>query len=317
MLLAIDVGNTNTVLGLYDMSAGGPPTLAHHFRIATNRSATSDEMGELILSLVERRRIAVPAIEGSILASVVPQLNRIFVEACTRRFGVAPIVVGPGVKTGMPILVDQPNEVGADRIVNAVAGFAKYKQALIIVDFGTGTTFDAVTDKGEYLGGAIAPGIDISMDALFSRAAKLPRVELRRPPKVIGKNTIHALQSGLLYGYAGLVDELVSRMSAELAVPTKVVATGGLAADLVLVLDVDLATAAGRMNRPLDRLESRGDDYRGRLRAGYRDEAGRDPGRIAVVDAARVPDAVQHSLRAEILARCPELRPADPPRPRA
>ncbi len=229
MLLAIDVGNTNTVLGLYHTGPGTPPTLAHHFRIATNRSATSDEMGELILSLVERRHIAVPEIEGSILASVVPQLNRVFVEACTRSFGAAPIVVGPGIKTGMPILVDNPNEVGADRIVNAVAGFARYKQALVIVDFGTGTTFDAVTDKGEYMGGAIAPGIDISMDALFSRAAKLPRVELRRPPKVIGKNTIHALQSGLLYGYAGLVDELVSRMTAELAVPTKVVATGGLA----------------------------------------------------------------------------------------
>ncbi len=229
MLLVIDVGNTNTVLGLYDTAPGASAGLAHHFRIATNRSATSDEVGELILSLVERRKIPVPAIEGSILASVVPQLNRVFVEACTHAFGHAPVVVGPGIKTGMPILVDQPNEVGADRIVNAVAGFARYKSALVIVDFGTGTTFDAVTDKGEYLGGAIAPGIDISMDALFSRAAKLPRVELKRPPKVIGKNTIHALQSGLLYGYAGLVDELVSRMSAELQAPTKVVATGGLA----------------------------------------------------------------------------------------
>lgn len=229
MLLAIDVGNTNTVLGLYQTGPGSPPALVHHFRIATNRSATSDEMGELILSLIERRHIPVGDIEGSILASVVPQLNRIFVEACTRSFGVAPLVVGPGIKTGLPILVDQPNEVGADRIVNAVAGFAKHKQALVIVDFGTGTTFDAVTDRGEYLGGAIAPGIDISMDALFSRAAKLPRVELKRPPKVIGKNTIHALQSGLLYGYAGLVDELVTRMKGELGVPTRVVATGGLA----------------------------------------------------------------------------------------
>jgi type III pantothenate kinase len=229
VLLVIDVGNTNTVLGLYQYGPASPPALVHHFRIATNRAATSDEMGELILSLIERRRIQVRDIEGSMLASVVPQLNRIFVEACTRSFGSAPIVVGPGVKTGMPILVDQPNEVGADRIVNAVAGYAKFKQALVIVDFGTGTTFDAVTDRGEYLGGAIAPGIDISMDALFSRAAKLPRVELKRPPKVIGKNTIHALQSGLLYGYAGLVDELVTRMKAELAVPTRVVATGGLA----------------------------------------------------------------------------------------
>lgn len=229
MLLAIDVGNTNTVLGLYGTGPNEPPGLLHHFRIATNRSATSDEMGELILSLVERRKIDVKQIEGSILASVVPQLNRIFAEACTRSFGLAPIVVGPGVKTGMPILIDNPNEVGADRIVNAVAGYARFKQALVIVDFGTGTTFDAVTERGEYLGGAIAPGIDISMDALFSRAAKLPRVELKRPPKVIGKNTIHALQSGLLYGYAGLVDELVSRMKTELAVDTKVVATGGLA----------------------------------------------------------------------------------------
>jgi len=225
VLLAIDVGNTNTVLGLYD-SAGA---LAHHFRIATNRAATSDEVAELVLSLVERRKIPVAAVTGSILASVVPQLNRIFVEACTKAFGAPPIVVGPGIKTGMPILVDQPNEVGADRIVNAVAGFHRYKQALVIVDFGTGTTFDAVTAKGEYVGGAIAPGIDISMDALFARAAKLPRVELKQPPKVIGKNTVHALQSGLLFGYAGLVDELVSRMQAELATPTKVVATGGLA----------------------------------------------------------------------------------------
>ena len=182
-----------------------------------------------MLSLVERRKIDARSITGSILASVVPQLNRIFVDACTRSFGGPPLVVGPGIKTGMPILVDQPNEVGADRIVNAVAGWTRWRQPLIIVDFGTGTTFDAVNDRGEYLGGAIAPGIDISMDALFARAAKLPRVELKKPPRVIGKNTIHALQSGLLYGYAGLVDELVGRMTAELTGPVKVVATGGLA----------------------------------------------------------------------------------------
>jgi type III pantothenate kinase len=167
---------------------------------------------------------------GSILGSVVPQLNRTFSEACTTTFGGAPLVVGPGIKTGMPILMDQPGEVGADRIVNAVAGWQRHKTSLVIVDFGTGTTFDAVNDKGEYLGGAIAPGIDISMDALFARAAKLPRVELKKPPKVIGKNTIHALQSGLLFGYAGLVDELVTRMKAELGPgPCKVLATGGLA----------------------------------------------------------------------------------------
>jgi type III pantothenate kinase len=229
VLLAIDVGNTNTVLGLYEGEA-----LIHHFRIATNRSATSDEMSELMLSLVERKRIDPQKITGSIVASVVPQLNRIVVDAASKSFGAGssgegPIVVGPGVKTGMPILIDNPLEVGADRIVNAVAGWQRHKQALVLVDFGTGTTFDAVDDKGQYLGGAIAPGIDISMDALFSRAAKLPRVELKRPPKVIGKNTIHALQSGLLFGYAGLVDEIVSRMKVELTSPTKVIATGGLA----------------------------------------------------------------------------------------
>ena len=231
MLLAIDVGNTNTVLGLYEGEQ-----LIHHFRIATNRSATSDEMSELMLSLVERKRIDPQNISGSIVASVVPQLNRIIVEAAQKAFGEPPLVVGPGVKTGMPILIDNPGEVGADRIVNAVAGWQRHRQALVLVDFGTGTTFDAVDDKGQYLGGAIAPGIDISMDALFSRAAKLPRVELKKPPKVIGKNTIHALQSGLLFGYAGLVDEIVSRMKVELSqassspsLPPKVIATGGLA----------------------------------------------------------------------------------------
>ena len=236
MLLAIDVGNTNTVLGLYEGEQ-----LIHHFRIATNRSGTADEMSELMLSLLERKKIDPSQIDGSIVASVVPQLNRVVVEAATKSFGTGrsgegPVVVGPGVKTGMPILVDNPNEVGADRIVNAVAGYARHKQALIIVDVGTATTCDAVDDKGQYLGGAIAPGIDVSMDALFTRAAKLPRVELKRPPSVIGKNTTHALQSGLVFGYAGLVDEIVSRMKLEPSLcrpgtgfPPRVIATGGLA----------------------------------------------------------------------------------------
>jgi type III pantothenate kinase len=231
VLLAIDVGNTNTVLGLYEGFA-----LTHTFRIHTNRVATADEMGELMLSLVERRKIDVKQITHAILASVVPQLNRIFVEGCKRHFNIAPLVVTGTSAIGMPVLIDNPAEVGADRIVNAVAGFETYKQAMVIVDFGTGTTFDAVNERGEYLGGAIAPGIDISMDALFSRAAKLPRVELKAPPRVIGKNTVHALQSGLLFGYAGLVDELVTRTKQELqdlannpSLPVKVIATGGLA----------------------------------------------------------------------------------------
>lgn len=224
MLLVLDVGNTNTVMGLYERD-----TLRHHFRISTNRAATSDELGELLLSLVERRGVAPGAIEGAAVASVVPPLNRILVEAVEHAFGRPPLVVGPGVKTGMPILIDNPIEVGADRIVNAVAAWSRFKQALIVVDFGTGTNLDVVTTKGEYVGGAIAPGLDISMDALFTRAARLPRVELKKPPRAIGRNTIHALQSGLLYGYAGLVDALVERMKAELDAPAKVLATGGLA----------------------------------------------------------------------------------------
>jgi type III pantothenate kinase len=226
--LVLDVGNTNTVIGLYDIAAGRD-VLKHTFRISTNRLATGDEIGELMLSLVERKGVAPADIEGSVLASVVPPLNRIFVDAIDKAFGKPPIAVGPGTKTGMPILIDNPVEVGADRIVNAVAAWTRHKQALIVVDFGTGTNFDVVTANGEYVGGAIAPGLDISMDALFSRAAKLPRVELKRPPKAIGKNTIHALQSGLLYGYAGLVDALVDRMKLELAGDVKVLATGGLA----------------------------------------------------------------------------------------
>ena len=203
MLLVVDVGNTNTVLGLF---AG--ETLRHHFRLATRREATSDEIGDAALSLLERHGVKPGDVTGAILASVVPPVNRATLEALKRYLGVTPLVVGPGLKTGMPILTDQPAEVGADRIVNAVAAFAKHKVPLIVVDFGTATTFDAVNAKGEYLGGAIAPGIDVSMDALFVRAAKLPRIEITEPQRVIGRNTVTALQAGLFYGYVGLVDEL-------------------------------------------------------------------------------------------------------------
>ncbi len=225
MLLVIDVGNTNTVFGLF--SDG---TLAHSFRISTIRTRTSDELGLLIRELIERKGLDPTAdISGVILASVVPPLNRSLLRACRDSFGQEPLVVGPGIKTGMKILTDQPSEVGADRIVNAVAAWHRFQRGLIVVDFGTATTFDAVSDKGDYLGGAIAPGIDISMDALFRHAAKLPRVELEDPGKVIGKNTVRALQSGLFFGYVGLVDEIVARMKAELPFETKVLATGGLA----------------------------------------------------------------------------------------
>lgn len=225
VLLVIDVGNTNAVLGLYQGEE-----LTHHFRVSTRRNATSDEYGTLLLQLVERQGLEAKAVTGSILASVVPQLNRIFVEACRNYFGSEPLVVGPGIKTGMPILVDQPGEVGADRIVNAVSAWTRHQCPLVVVDFGTATTFDAVNGKGEYTGGAIAPGIDVSMDALFSRTAKLPRIELKKPPRVVGRNTIQALQAGLFYGYVGLVDELAGRMRDELGGEgVRVVATGGLA----------------------------------------------------------------------------------------
>lgn len=227
MLLVIDVGNTNIVLGLYEGA-----TLKHQFRVTTRRHGTRDEYGTLISQLLERRGIAVGDIEGSILASVVPQLNRSLMGAFKIYFGTEPLVVGPGIKTGMPILIDQPGEVGADRIVNSVAAWQRFKTAMVVVDFGTGTTFDAVNERGEYLGGAIAPGVDVSMDALFQRTAKLPRVEILKPAKAIGKNTVSALQSGLFYGYVGLVDELVTRISAELSAggaPVNVLATGGLA----------------------------------------------------------------------------------------
>jgi len=229
VLLVIDVGNTNTVIGLYDGD-----NLVHHFRISTTRGRTSDELGDLLLALLERRGVEAGDIEGSILASVVPPLNRALRQACEQYFSSSPLVVGPGLKTGMPILTDQPAEVGADRIVNAVAAHhlkadEHRDHGLIVVDFGTATTFDVVNPKGQYLGGAIAPGIDISMDALFSHAAKLPRVELKRPATIIGKNTVTALQSGLFYGYVGLVDELVTRMQDEADFETQVLATGGLA----------------------------------------------------------------------------------------
>ncbi len=223
MLMVIDVGNTNTVFGLYDGDQ-----LAHHFRITTKRGSTGDEVGALIADLIERRGIALRDVHVGILASVVPQANRAIVEACTRYFGRAPIEVNHTIKTGIPILTDQPSEVGADRIVNAVASWNRYRCANIVVDFGTATTFDAISAQGEYLGGAIAPGLETGMDALFSRTAKLPRIELKRPPRVIGKNTVHALQSGWVFGYTGLVDEIVRRMQLEMGGNPKVVATGGL-----------------------------------------------------------------------------------------
>ena len=224
MLLAIDVGNTNTVLGAFDGA-----TLRHQWRVETSQSRTYDEWGILARQLFASAGLDPARIEAVVVSSVVPPLAFSLEQMALRYFGHRPLFVGPGVKTGMPILYENPREVGADRVVNAVAAYHRWRQGLVVVDFGTATTFDAVSPRGEYLGGAIAPGISISMEALFRHASKLPRVEFARPPSVVGKNTVASMQSGLVYGYVGLVDGICGRMEAELGFPAKVVATGGLA----------------------------------------------------------------------------------------
>ena len=270
MLLAVDIGNTNIVFGLFEGTR-----LLTHFRIETRKARTEDEYAAILASLLQlhglpfratatrepdaaepgsapgpgaREAAASPeptsalphlaplsaqpgerGISAGILATVVPPVLTAFQRLFQRYLHLDPVIVGPGTRTGMPILYDNPREVGADRIINAVAAYERYRSGCLVVDFGTATTFDVVTPKGEYLGGAIAPGIGISADALFHAAAKLPRVELVRPRSVIGKNTVSSMQSGLVYGYVGLVDGIVERMRAEVDFPLRVVATGGLA----------------------------------------------------------------------------------------
>ncbi len=230
MLLTLDVGNTNTVLGLYQLASD---ELVTHWRISTLRTQTADEYGVLFLNLFAMRKIDVTEISSIIISSVVPPLDSTLRQVCERYFNLKPMFVEPGIKTGMPILVDNPAELGADRLVNGVAAFARYGGPCIVVDFGTATTFDLISAKGEYIGGVIAPGLAISAEALFSRAAKLSRVDVKKPAKVIGTNTIAHLQSGLYYGYIGLVDGILERMLHETrnaeGPPPKIVATGGLA----------------------------------------------------------------------------------------
>ncbi|MBS4031837.1 MAG: type III pantothenate kinase [Clostridiales bacterium] len=223
MLLAVDVGNTNIVLGIYEGRK-----LQVSWRISTNRQQTGDEYGIILKNLLSQSGLAEDCLTGIIVSSVVPPLMFSLEEMSERYFNVHPLVVGPGIKTGLNILMENPREVGADRIVNAVAGFELYGGPLIIVDFGTATTFDAISDKGDYLGGAIAPGISVSTEALFQRAAKLPRIELIKPKRVIGRDTISSMQSGIIYGFAGQVDGIVNRMIPEFTVKPKVIATGGL-----------------------------------------------------------------------------------------
>jgi type III pantothenate kinase len=267
MLLAIDVGNTNTVLGLYRLAkSGGPfiepgemsgettppsksePELLAHWRVTTPRTVTSDEIGILLGDLFSLRSLSLSDVTGVIVASVVPPIDSILRRALETYCNVKPLFVEPGVRTGVPILTDSPAEVGADRIVNCVAAHDLFKQPassanseqrttnnapshphIIVVDLGTATTFDVVTPRGEFAGGAIAPGLGISADALFTRAARLPRVDIRKPARVIGTSTVDNLQIGLYFGYIGLIDGILARMVAELGPDTKIIATGGLA----------------------------------------------------------------------------------------
>ena len=224
MLLVVDIGNSNIVLGTYENKE-----LKRHWRITTDRQRTGDEYGMLINNLFGFHQLQFKDVEAIIISSVVPSLIVPFSKMCERYFHIKPLVVGPGTKPGVCIKYANPREVGADRIVNAVAAYHKYGGPLIIIDFGTATTFCALTEKGDYLGGAIAPGIGISSEALFQRTSKLPRIELKRPKSVICRNTVTSMQSGIIYGAAGQIDEIVRRMKEELGGEAKVIATGGLA----------------------------------------------------------------------------------------
>jgi type III pantothenate kinase len=224
MILVIDVGNTNIVLGLYE-----DKTLLYNWRLSTNRSATADEYGIMVHNLFQLAGVSADRIEGVVISSVVPPLMYTLESLCHKYLRKTPLVVGPGVKTGLNIRIENPREVGADRIVNAIAGIELYGPPLIIVDFGTATTYDYIDEKGQLLGCAIAPGIGISTEALYQKAAKLPRIELVRPKSTVGRNTVTAMQSGIVFGYAGQADGIVQRMREEFNPEARVIATGGLA----------------------------------------------------------------------------------------
>ncbi|NOU98299.1 type III pantothenate kinase [Paenibacillus sp. LMG 31456] len=224
MILVVDVGNTNIVLGIYKGKQ-----LQHNWRLSTNRSATADEYGMTMYNLFRHAGISLDQVEGVIISSVVPPLMFVLEQLCVKYLKKVPLIVGPGIKTGLNIRYENPREVGADRIVNAVAALEEYGPPCIVVDFGTATTFDYIDEAGQYIGGAVAPGIGISTEALYQRAAKLPRIELVKPKSVVGRNTVASMQAGIIYGFAGQVDGIVDRICEEFGVKPKVVATGGLA----------------------------------------------------------------------------------------
>jgi type III pantothenate kinase len=234
MLLTIDIGNTNITFGVYDPDN----ILQYHWRIKTDHGRMADEYGIIMLGLMRHEGLSFQEIRGVVLASVVPPLTHVFVEMVIRYIKQKPLVVQTGVKTGVQIKYDSPRDVGADRIADAAAVFKLYGGPACIVDFGTATTFDAVSARGEYLGGAIAPGIGIASEALFTRTSKLPKVDLVRPPQAIGTNTVHAIQSGLIFGYVGLVEGMVTRFRAELGDDMHVIGTGGLAETIAKETDI-------------------------------------------------------------------------------
>ena len=224
MILVFDVGNTNMVIGVFNTDS-----LITHWRIRTDTRRTCDEYGMMMKSLFDCQQLDMKSVEAVVISSVVPSLMIELEKFSHKYFSCRPLVIGPGIKTGLAIKYENPREVGADRVVNAVAAFSKYGGPLIIVDFGTATTFCVVNDKGDYLGGAIAPGIAVASEALVAKAAKLPRVELIKPPSLIGKNTVASMQAGIIYGFVGQVEGIISRMKKEIAGQCRVVATGGLA----------------------------------------------------------------------------------------
>ena len=235
MLLVLDVGNTNTVLGVFAKSSSQGDSLSKYdelvanWRVTTRAAQTVDEYGVLFRNLFSMQQLEPKDIGGIVVSSVVPPLDSTLRRVCERYFSQKPLFVEPGIKTGMPVLYENPSEVGADRIVNAVAAFEKYGGPCVVVDFGTATTFDCVTKNGEYQGGVICPGIGISAEALFSRTARLQRVDIRKPARVIGTTTVGSLQAGLYYGYLGLVDGILKRLLGEMGSTVTVIATGGLA----------------------------------------------------------------------------------------
>jgi type III pantothenate kinase len=227
LLLCVDVGNTQTVLGIFRGSE-----ITSRWRIRSDQDRTADEYSHLIKDLLRGDGVDESSLRGVCVSSVVPPARQALIDMSISVFDLVPLMVGPGIKTGMPILYDNPREVGADRIANAVAAYERFRKALVVIDFGTAITFDVISSAGEYIGGVIFPGVQISLDALFLKAAKLPRVELEKPSHIVGRDTISSIQSGIIYGYAGLVDSIVEKIDLEMGVRATVVATGGLASGI-------------------------------------------------------------------------------------